>query len=145
MTAFAGTDNAVRGGGTPVSPKEEAMANLPEKATHQQTRAFNQQLVLRAIYDRSAISRAEVARVTGLTRTSVSSLVGDLIRDGLVEEAGRGPSTGGKAPILVQVRAQGRHLIGLDLGESHFTGATVDLRGRHHQVGLRSARRARWR
>ena len=111
-------------------PKEEAMANLPEKATHQQTRAFNQQLVLRAIYDRSAISRAEVARVTGLTRTSVSSLVADLIRDGLVEEAGRGPSTGGKAPILVQVRAQGRHLIGLDLGESHFTGATVDLRGR---------------
>ncbi len=106
------------------------MANLPEKATHQQTRAFNQQLVLRAIYDRSAISRAEVARVTGLTRTSVSSLVADLIRDGLVEEAGRGPSTGGKAPILVQVRAQGRHLIGLDLGESHFTGATVDLRGR---------------
>jgi len=105
------------------------MANLPEKATHQQTRAFNQQLVLRAIYDRSAISRAEVARVTGLTRTSVSSLVADLIRDGLVEEAGRGPSTGGKAPILVQVRAQGRHLIGLDLGESHFTGATVDLRG----------------
>jgi predicted NBD/HSP70 family sugar kinase len=50
--------------------------------------------------------------------------------DGLIEESGRGPSTGGKAPILLRVRADGRHLIGLDLGESGFTGATVDLRGR---------------
>jgi predicted NBD/HSP70 family sugar kinase len=105
------------------------LASLPERATHQQTRTFNQQLVLRAIYDRSAVSRAELARVTGLTRTSISELVGDLLTDGLVEEAGRGPSTGGKAPILLRVRAAGRHLIGLDLGESHFTGAVVDLRG----------------
>jgi N-acetylglucosamine repressor len=105
------------------------LATLPERATHQQTRTFNQQLVLRAIYDRSAVSRAEVARVTGLTRTSVSELVGDLLSDGLVEEAGRGPSTGGKAPILLRVRAAGRHLIGLDLGESEFNGAVVDLRG----------------
>ncbi len=105
------------------------MANLPERATHQRTRTFNQQLVLRAIYDRSATSRAEIARVTGLTRTSVSGLVGELLRDGLVEEIGTGPSTGGKAPILVRVRAEGRHLIGLDLAESAFSGAVVDLRG----------------
>jgi N-acetylglucosamine repressor len=105
------------------------MANLPERATHQQTRAFNQQLVLRAIYDRSEISRAELARLTGLTRTSVSHLVAELLEDRLVEEIGRGPSTGGKAPILLRVHAGGRHLIGLDLGESAFSGAVVDLRG----------------
>jgi predicted NBD/HSP70 family sugar kinase len=105
------------------------MATLPERATHQRTRTFNQQLVLRAIYDRSAVSRAEVARVTGLTRTSVGELVGDLLSDKLVEEMGRGPSTGGKAPILLRVRADGRHLVGLDLGEDAFTGAVVDLRG----------------
>jgi N-acetylglucosamine repressor len=105
------------------------LASLPERATHQQTRAFNQQLVLRSIYDRNAVSRAEVARVTGLTRTSVSALVSDLLADHLVEEVGRGPSTGGKAPILLRVRADGRHLIGLDLGEAVFSGAVVDLRG----------------
>ena len=71
------------------------MANLPEKATHRQTRTFNQQLVLRAIYDRAEVSRAELARLTGLTRTSISALVAELIRDGLVEEIGRGKSTGG--------------------------------------------------
>lgn len=105
------------------------MATLPERATHQRTRAFNQQLVLRAIYDRNEVSRAELARLTGLTRTSVSHLVGELLDDRLIEEIGRGPSTGGKAPIMLRVRAEGRHLIGLDLGESTFSGAVVDLRG----------------
>jgi predicted NBD/HSP70 family sugar kinase len=105
------------------------MSVLPEKATHKRTRTFNQQLVLRAIYDRTAVSRAEIARLTGLTRTSVSALVADLLRDGLVEEVGPGPSTGGKAPILLRIRPDGRHSIGIDLTEEYFTGALVDLRG----------------
>lgn len=106
------------------------LAVLPEKATHQQTRTFNQQLVLRAIYDRNATSRAELSRLTGLTRTSVSALVGELLREGLIEETGTGPSTGGKAPILVRVRSDARHLIGVDLTEPAFSGALVDLRGK---------------
>ena len=102
---------------------------LPEKATHQQTRTFNQQLVLRALHDRSPLSRADLARLTGLTRTSVGNLVGTLIDDGLIEEVGRGQSSGGKSPILMRVAPDGRHLIGLDLGEAQFSGAVVNLRG----------------
>jgi predicted NBD/HSP70 family sugar kinase/biotin operon repressor len=106
-----------------------SIAVLPEKATHQQTRTFNQQLLLRALHDHSPLSRADLARLTGLTRTSVSDLVGSLIDDGLIEEAGRGQSSGGKSPILLRVAPDGRHLIGLDLGEAQFSGAVVNLRG----------------
>ena len=102
---------------------------LPERATHQQTRTFNQQLVLRALFDRSPLSRADLARLTGLTRTSVGDLVGTLIDDGLIEEVGRGRSSGGKSPILLRVAPDGRHLVGLDLGEAQFSGAVVNLRG----------------
>jgi predicted NBD/HSP70 family sugar kinase len=102
---------------------------LPEKATHQQTRTFNQQLVLRALHDHSPLSRADLARLTGLTRTSVGDLVGTLIDDGLIEEVGRGRSSGGKSPILLRVAPDGRHLIGLDLGEAQFSGGVVNLRG----------------
>ena len=103
---------------------------LPEKATHQQTRTFNQQLVLRALHDRSPLSRADLSRLTGLTRTSVGDLVGALIHDGLIEEVGRGRSSGGKSPILLRVAPDGRHLVGLDLGEAQFSGAVVNLRGK---------------
>lgn len=102
---------------------------LPERATHQQTRTFNQQLVLRALHDHSPMSRADLARLTGLTRTSVGDLVGTLIADGLIEEVGRGRSSGGKSPILLQVDPDGRHVIGLDLGEEQLSGAVVNLRG----------------
>ena len=102
---------------------------LPEKATHHRTRTFNQQLVLRALHDDSPLSRADLARLTGLTRTSVSDLVGSLIDDGLIEEVGRGRSSGGKSPILLRVAPEGRLLIGLDLADSQFSGAVVNLRG----------------
>src|SRR6187551_1043040 len=113
-----------------VRPRMSASVTvLPEKATHQQTRTFNQQLLLRALHDHSPRSRADLARLTGLTRTSVSDLVGALIEDGLIEEVGRGQSSGGKSPILLRVAPDGRHLIGLDLGDSEFSGAVVNLRG----------------
>ncbi len=100
------------------------------KATHQETRAHNEGLILGTIYDRGPISRAAVARSTGLTRTTVSDVVSDLLRDGLAQEVGRGPSTGGKAPILLEVPDDARHLVGLDLSEKVFRGAIVDLRGK---------------
>jgi predicted NBD/HSP70 family sugar kinase len=107
---------------------------LPAKATHQQTRAHNHGLVLRALYDHGPVSRADVARLTGLTRTTVSEVVADFIADGLAREVGRGPSRGGKAPILVEVDGDSRHVIGLDLGERAFSGAVVNLHGEIRQT-----------
>jgi glucokinase-like ROK family protein len=100
-----------------------------QKATHQQTRLINQQLVLRSLYDQAAVSRADVARLTGLTRTTVSDVVDGLLQAGLVEEMGPGQSTGGKAPILLRVPDDARHLVGIDVGDSQLIGAVVNLRG----------------
>ena len=102
---------------------------LPSKATHQQTRVHNERLVVRTVYDLGPISRADVARQTGLTRTTVSDVVTGLLDEGVVREIGRGPSSGGKAPILLEVDQDARLVIGLDLGEEHFAGSLVNLRG----------------
>ena len=107
---------------------------LPAKATHAQTRQHNHRLVLRTVYDFGPISRADVARSTGLTRTTVSDVVTDLLDDGMVEEVGRGPSSGGKAPILLSIVGDARQVIGLDLGEGTFAGALVNLRGEIRRV-----------
>jgi glucokinase-like ROK family protein len=102
---------------------------LPPKATHQQTKTYNQQLVLKAIFDHGQISRAEVARLTDLTRVTVSEIVADLLRKGLVAEVGRGPSAGGKSPILLSLVEDAYHLVGVDLANDEFRGAVVNLRG----------------
>ncbi len=106
-----------------------ARTEFPAKATQAQTRAHNASLVLRALYDLGPISRAEIARLTGLTRTSVGELVAELETEGLAEDIGRGPSTGGKAPTLVALIDDARHVVTLDLGERTFTAALLNLRG----------------
>lgn len=110
------------------------MKVLPRKATHQQTKIYNQQLVLKTIYDRGPISRADVARLTKLTRVTVSEMVADLLEKGLVAEVGRGPSAGGKTPILLSVVEDAYHLIGVDLANDEFRGAIVNLRGELRHV-----------
>ena len=67
--------------------RDDERMRLPAKATHAQTRQHNHRLVLRTLYDLGPISRAEVARSTGLTRTTVSDVVGDLLDEGMVEES----------------------------------------------------------
>ncbi|MCE1254119.1 MAG: ROK family transcriptional regulator [Anaerolineae bacterium] len=99
------------------------------KATQQQTRAHNRQLVLQTIYDQAQTSRADIARKTGLTRTTVSDLVAELINEKLVEETGQGHSIGGKPPTLLQFADNSRYLIGVDLASHEFQGAVINLRG----------------
>jgi glucokinase-like ROK family protein len=89
----------------------------------------NKRLVLKSIYDAGEISRAELARTLSLTRSTVSNIVSKLIYDGLVQETGIGISDGGKPPVMFKLDEHGRHLIGLDLANSHFQGGVTDLRG----------------
>ena len=100
-----------------------------KKATHQQTKQHNRDLVLRTIFANESISRAELARVTNLTRTTVSDVVAGLLAEGLVDEVGLGTSIGGKSPILLSVVPDSRYFIGLNLAQDKFIGAIVNLRG----------------
>jgi predicted NBD/HSP70 family sugar kinase len=87
------------------------------------------QLLLRLIYDRGPISRADLVRAAGLTAPTVSDAAASLMAEGLVVEVGLGPSTGGKRPTLLQVAPDARQLIGIDLAHGNFRGALMNLRG----------------
>jgi len=110
---------------------------VAKKATHEQTRIHNTQLVFSTIYERGEISRAEIARVTRLTRPTVSDVVVELMDEGLIEEVGHAPSTGGKRAVLLHVNEDSRCLIGLDLAREDFRGALINLHGEiKHRVTL---------
>ena len=101
----------------------------PIKATQQLTKQHNRDLVLRTIIDKKSISRADIARITKLTRATVSEVVSGLVAEGLVEEVGLNSSAGGKPSILLSLVSDSRYLIGLNLGQDKFVGAVVNLRG----------------
>jgi glucokinase-like ROK family protein len=104
-----------------------------QKATPQQTKEHNKRLVLKLIYDEGEISRADIARRTELTRTTVSSIVADLIEKELVIEAGQAPSAGGKPPTWLKINEDAFFCVCADLGSQGLRGAIVNLRGQVKQ------------
>jgi predicted transcriptional regulator len=91
-----------------------------QKATHQGTKQHNRDLVLKTIFDRQKVSRAEIARLTQLTRTTVSEVVSALLEEGLVTEVGPGSSIGGKPSIQLSLVADSRYLIGVNLAQNRL-------------------------
>ncbi|MES2638403.1 MAG: ROK family transcriptional regulator [Myxococcota bacterium] len=99
-------------------------------------RAHNTALLLRAIWSEEGLSRADLARRSGLSRATVSDIVGGFVDLGVVIEAGAdstpevAPSSGGRPPIRLEFHDGWRHLIGVELGAEHVSGVRTDLRGR---------------
>jgi predicted NBD/HSP70 family sugar kinase len=96
-------------------------------------RRLNRLRVIHALRDQGKISRAEIARRTGLSRSTVSSLVADLQADGLVVERAEPGSAygaqGGRPPILLSFDASAGAAVGVDFGHSHLRVAVSDLSG----------------
>ena len=99
---------------------------LPEHA-----RAHNRALVLQSLFSAGAMSRADLARETGLTRVTISDLVGSLMEDGYVVEQGMREASGpGKPAMLVDIARDGHRIVGLDLsGSESLVGAVLTLDG----------------
>jgi len=58
------------------------------KVLPEQARSHNRSLVLQTLYRQGPLSRADLARETGLTRVTVGDLIGELIGEGLAVELG---------------------------------------------------------
>ena len=101
------------------------------KLLQEDARRHHRSLLLQQLFREGPASRADLARTTGLTRVTVSDLVGQLVADGLVEELGApAGSRVGKPPVLVGLDAESTHIVGLDLSATdRMTGAVVNLGG----------------
>jgi predicted NBD/HSP70 family sugar kinase len=102
------------------------------KAGPGDARRHNRALVLRTVFRQGPLSRADLARVTHLTRVTTSDLAAELLAEGLVEELGTRVDQGvGKPATLLGVVPDARLTITLDLSDDErFRAALVDLAGK---------------
>ncbi|MBB4915502.1 ROK family transcriptional regulator [Streptosporangium saharense] len=85
--------------------------------------------VLRLIRTGEAVTRADIGRVTGLSRPAVSLRVTELLDRRLVVEDSDGPSTGGRPPTRLVFNASGGVVLVGSLGASKAQIAVCDLGG----------------
>ncbi|MDP9188421.1 MAG: ROK family transcriptional regulator [Actinomycetota bacterium] len=85
--------------------------------------------VLRLIRDGDAVTRADLARATGLARSTVAQRVDALLAHSLVYETGGNPSTGGRPPSILAFNDGGGVILAADLGATHSRVGVTDLAG----------------
>ena len=101
------------------------------KLLQEDARRHHRSLLLQQLFREGPASRADLARASGLTRVTVSDLVGEMLSEGFVSELGApAESRVGKPPTLVGLAADSHHIIALDLSETdRMSGAVVNLAG----------------
>jgi predicted NBD/HSP70 family sugar kinase len=92
-------------------------------------RHHNRRVLLHALRLQGSLSRAELARKTGLTPQAIANIVDDLISTGLVREAGRRKAKRGQPPIEIEIAKDGGYALGIRVDATHFHAAAADLGG----------------
>lgn len=100
------------------------MPMQPRRATVRDLRRRNRSTLLSTLFFEGPLSRHELGGRTGLSAATVSNVVGEMIDDGLVVEAGLVESDGGRPRVLLRVNPTYGHVVGIDVGE---TGVTMEL------------------
>lgn len=92
-------------------------------------REMNEKLVLKTIIQEGTISRADIAKQLKLNKTSVSSIMTDLIEKGLIIELGTGDSKGGRKPIMVKFNQKAGYSLSFDVGPDYISSLLTYLDG----------------
>jgi predicted NBD/HSP70 family sugar kinase len=96
-------------------------------------REANRLRVVDALRHEGSVSRTDLVRITGLSRTTITTLVGDLQERGLVveqeEDAADRPERPGRGrpPVLLRLAPSAGAALGLDFGHRHVRVAVADL------------------
>ena len=98
-------------------------------ASNKTPRQINRNLVFNLIRTRQPISRADLARVSGLQRSTISLIVEDLIKERWVLDGSTGRLPRGRHPTFLELNHQ-RAVIALDIHPSQTTVAVTDLGGK---------------
>jgi predicted NBD/HSP70 family sugar kinase len=110
-------------------PPPESSGSLLVAARPSLIRAMNEQLLLEHIRQRGPCSRAELARVSGLSKPTVSLALDNVERAGLVRIAGQRTGVPGRSARLYEIRPDAGLVLGLDIGHDYVRGAIADLSG----------------
>jgi predicted NBD/HSP70 family sugar kinase len=90
---------------------------------------LNQRTVLETIRSSAPVSRAEISRMVGISKPTVSLAILSLLDAGLVREAAEGPDGPSYGAVFFEPVPEAALVLGFDLGARFLRGAICDLRG----------------
>ncbi len=92
-------------------------------------RAINERTILDLIHSQGPLSRAQVARVSGLSKPTVSLALNGLLDARLVREVGRSRGERGPSAVLYELNPSAGLVVGIDIGRRWVRAAIADIAG----------------
>jgi glucokinase-like ROK family protein len=100
-------------------------------------REINLAIVFNQLWTNAPLSRAQLAGLTGLNKTTISSLVHELLSKGFVREVGLRLSRGGRPATLLELNPEAGCMIGVEIGVDFIFAILTDFRAeiewRHYE------------
>lgn len=90
---------------------------------------LNRSAILGLLREEGPLPRSDLVRRLGLSPSTVTRIVGQLIEEGLVFETETISSTTGRKPTLLEFNYKAGAVIGVDVGGTQVVGVVADLRG----------------
>src|SRR6185437_7406237 len=104
----------------------KARVTMPSQPTGSVTRQLSRRGVFEDLLHRSPISRADLSKVTGLSKQTTSEATDACEQQGLVHPIGRTSGNIGRTAVLYELSPEGGHVRGIDLGARRLTVALAD-------------------
>jgi predicted NBD/HSP70 family sugar kinase len=90
------------------------------------SRQLSRRNVFEALLHKGPISRADLSKVTGLSKQTTSEVIDSFEQQGLVRPVGRTSGNIGRTAVLYELSPEGGHVLGVDLG-AKLTVAIADI------------------
>lgn len=97
------------------------------KGSFELMKKLNFEAILKVIKNNGSLSRADIAKLTGLTPASVTNITKILIESDYLIERGIGESSGGRPPIILEINIKARYIIGVSIGVGSIDVVLTDL------------------
>ena len=92
-------------------------------------KAYNETGILDLIRMKQAVSRAELSKETGLSPTAIGAIVSSLMEKEYIHEIGTGESSGGRKPVLLELKPGSWYSVGLDIEVDTVQYVLMDITG----------------
>jgi predicted NBD/HSP70 family sugar kinase len=94
---------------------------------HSDIKSNNKKRIVNILSKERELTKLDISRKLDISVPTVTTIVGELIEEGIVEEIGAATSTGGRKPMIIKFLPDSRYSIGIDLGKDYVRGILTNL------------------
>jgi predicted NBD/HSP70 family sugar kinase len=94
---------------------------------HSDIKTNNKKRIINLLSKERELTKLDISRKLDISVPTVTTIVGELKEEGIVEEAGMATSTGGRKPVIIKFLPHSRYSIGIDLGRDYVRAVLTNL------------------